>query len=553
MNSDLSNEIIIITAARPGVWMREKLRPSGWGRAITETFNSDYREFMTDLRNIDDEIYQWVKDIKAEGKRARRAFKAKKYIDVAILLAKINQKFNDIKTKSDEIKSRRDELLTDIETKDYSEELSKELFEGIGQQKKEAGLKDWWESKKREWAISKLDRNYQAEKKVAVRKLLGILDIVTAKISDFAKDLGKARARGDVHNYINILRQVSAQQNKFQSLLNDTYDKYLRRDVEAVLQKQEEDRQKYVQELAARQEAEQQAQQAQLQEQDVELQGLKEEQQQKDEIGALWNNITKSSFENADDLRVAKESLKELANKYIAQYKDGSLSIDDFQNYLISLKTSILPNFNKWDNKFEAGEEDRQITQDLAGMVDRALMPDSPAPRQPETSSEMKDEDLPPSSMVQNISLRDGDVSVREFGVDSGEEAPPSSMVQNISLRDGDVSAREFGADSGTEAPTSREMPPGAPSSDPSDEAPLTDRSPKSPYSKPPADPVNVDIEMAKSEARKQLFNEFKKVAKTNDPYLLAMVLVKHAGKIEQYDLNTSLKLIAIAEGVLNA
>lgn len=52
--------------------------------------------------------------------------------------------------------------------------------------------------------------------------------------------------------------------------------------------------------------------------------------------------------------------------------------------------------------------------------------------------------------------------------------------------------------------------------------------------------------------ANEDFYNELTKVASTNDPYLMATMLIRYSAQIEDTDLDTSLKLLAIAEGILD-
>jgi hypothetical protein len=232
------NRDIFIIAARRGTWWREKLTPSGWGRAFSERFSPAYRELMTQLREVDDNIDNWVNDLEELAKKARRAFKANRYMDVAILLAKINNNLNLIQSSGDKVKSLRKDLLREIGTKEVSEEFDKQIFEGLG---KQAGLRDWWESKKQEYLVRKLDRKYEAEKRLAIRQLLGLLDVSTKQLQALSDELGKARSRGDVYDYVNTLDQISKKQKDFQNQLGKTYDAYLKTDVENLLEERRQE------------------------------------------------------------------------------------------------------------------------------------------------------------------------------------------------------------------------------------------------------------------------------------------------------------------------
>ena len=51
--------------------------------------------------------------------------------------------------------------------------------------------------------------------------------------------------------------------------------------------------------------------------------------------------------------------------------------------------------------------------------------------------------------------------------------------------------------------------------------------------------------------SHQKFVNELVKVAKQDDPYLISMMLLKYAEQIEDADLTSSLKLLAVAEGIL--
>lgn len=54
------------------------------------------------------------------------------------------------------------------------------------------------------------------------------------------------------------------------------------------------------------------------------------------------------------------------------------------------------------------------------------------------------------------------------------------------------------------------------------------------------------------SKSHQNFYNELVKAASINDPYLLATMLVRYSSQIEDDDFDTSMKLLAIAEGILD-
>ncbi len=61
-----------------------------------------------------------------------------------------------------------------------------------------------------------------------------------------------------------------------------------------------------------------------------------------------------------------------------------------------------------------------------------------------------------------------------------------------------------------------------------------------------------VRISMLKTKHQRFL-DELKKAAKTyNDPYVLAAMLAKYSGHIEETDPESSMKLLAIVEGIVD-
>ena len=71
---------------------------------------------------------------------------------------------------------------------------------------------------------------------------------------------------------------------------------------------------------------------------------------------------------------------------------------------------------------------------------------------------------------------------------------------------------------------------------------------------KEPAKPVAKDKKGRKGvKANEAFYNELVKTASaTNDPYLMATMLVRYSAQIEEDDFDTSMKLLAIAEGILD-
>ena len=111
----MTTEYFIVTASKPGTWLREKLDPRSWVRMFGEGLISDYAEKMEMLREADDRIQAWTEDLSDLAKRADKALAARRLVDVAIILNEINERFKKIKQFESFIKEVSEKSITQFQ------------------------------------------------------------------------------------------------------------------------------------------------------------------------------------------------------------------------------------------------------------------------------------------------------------------------------------------------------------------------------------------------------------------------------------------------------
>lgn len=467
-------DIIIITAAGKGTWLRERLTPSAWIRMFGEGMISGYKEKMEKLREVDDRIYDWLKDLDKIAKQMRKAAKAARYVDVAILLAQINKRLQEVKAAGKEVKTWTDEEVLPFELEHKEELPSEKLFaddEDI--LTAEAGLTDL----KRKWVARRLETEMRRQRKLAIKDLLE----KTEKIVDFAQGhmsaLSKARASGDIASYIRILNDISKAQTEFQNQFMPIYRKHL----EPLVQKAMEEKNKL-------EEAE------------------KVHQEEREEL---------------------KQDVAKEVDKLHEKPED---KLPDSEPLPVARRVR--------------GPQDLLISQEPEVVSEPSKIP--PPPVKPPEGHK-------PGAFVGP----GGHVSTYE----------PEKFVQpdlifdplrNIKLHDQPtvINPEELLMKARQQAPTKKtrvRKPQAAKTPVPTAAAPVPAPVAEAPIEKEPLPIVNTELEIILLKtAHRKFMAELFKAADQNDPYLLAAMLLKYAEQIEDVDLEKSLQLTAIAEGILD-
>ena len=252
------DEIIIITAARPGLWFKEKLNIKRW---LNEKFVKDYGKTMDHLRKIDDAIEIWVKDIESIIKDTKKRFNQPGFmsqtraLDIAGMLGNLNRRFQQIEVAKkilDESNKKYLDRFEEAESKkrkpktpkyDLSEQEIKELdrlkaSEDINQLFATAGF---WDDLKDKWISKRHEKSEDKERREAFESLVEKADSLTQSLKSHIKNLHNARAKGDVGNYIDILSEISSEQQDFETDLTDVHKKYIRETFEETALEKEYD------------------------------------------------------------------------------------------------------------------------------------------------------------------------------------------------------------------------------------------------------------------------------------------------------------------------
>lgn len=214
------NDIIVIVAAGAGTWLRERFTPSGWTRMFGEQFIPEYKEKMELLRQVDDQIHQWAKELDYFVKEMRKASNANRLIDVAILGNELRLRLGEIVQEGQKVQD-----LTEEAVKEFDLEHQLPLEE------KTAGA---WDDFKREWVSKRLENKKRQARTLAVRKLVDNAGVTVERVKGYVKQLGKARARGKIGEYLQVLNSISGAQFSFAKNYISVYDMYLKPLVEQV-------------------------------------------------------------------------------------------------------------------------------------------------------------------------------------------------------------------------------------------------------------------------------------------------------------------------------
>lgn len=414
----MDNGIILITAASKGTWLREKIDPRSWIRMLGEGFIDDYKAQMEVLREADDRIYEWTADLSDLAKEARIALKSNRLVDLAIVLKTLNDRLSKVR----DIGSVVEQEVAKFE-KQHELPLDKDILSSEDSLISQAGFFD---RLKREWMADRLESKKRKERKLALRALVDLVNRTVNKAEETLKAMSKARALGNIGNYVDGLDKMSKIQSEFQQKFAPTYNQYLLPVVEQALA-----------EAAKAEEA-----------------------------------VTETVEEKLQDPKseeVAVESVPVTNSEHSLPSEDVDLTSLE-QSSAIPLVNRKSPESSGIQTRLSPGEE---------------------------PPTELGVEPMPLDSIPANT-----------------EVVVPmdSELIENI--------------------PDTHVM---------TEPAPATVRS------------ANDEMEqILLKKAHADFVTELLKEAKSNDPYLLAAMVVKYAGQIEEFDLDKSLKLLAIAEGILN-
>jgi hypothetical protein len=230
MSLDENYEIVVITADGEN-WKKEKVSVAGVRRWLSEWMSSGYKEKMIRLRDVDHSIQEWAKILKTTVKELKRAFRTGRIIDVAILFGRLNKNLKSLV----EVGGGVNEL--------YEEALSE--FEGEHELSDYDVLKEF--DKKEAAFLGDLARKYIGsrfygkeirERNMAIRRLIAKAEYVYKTVEGYLDEMRKAKNAGDIGRYVDLLKNISDKQKEFQDSFIPVYDKYLRKSIDRILEKQ---------------------------------------------------------------------------------------------------------------------------------------------------------------------------------------------------------------------------------------------------------------------------------------------------------------------------
>lgn len=241
------DEIIIITAARPGLWFKEKFNIKRW---LSEQFHDDYSQTMGQLRKIDDAIATWVKDIETILKNVRKRQKSPgrlsetRAIDLADMLGDLNRRFKQIEVARNILEENNEKYLDRFEQaqrgrkktepKDIRYNLSDEEMAKLQKLRASGNIDEliatagWFDDLKDRWMSRKRETKQDKARRAAFESLIDKAEDMVGSLKGHLKDLENARAEGNVGDYIDLLTQVSAEQKDFETDYVDVHNTYIR-------------------------------------------------------------------------------------------------------------------------------------------------------------------------------------------------------------------------------------------------------------------------------------------------------------------------------------
>lgn len=238
----MNDDIIIVTAAGVGTWIRERFTPSGIARWLAESTTEEYRYKMERLREIDDRIYDWSKDLGMYIDLMENAFTGKRLKDLASIGASIKATLQGITSQIETVKA----LTKPLEKEFYEEsglsevpfgtqlknlfrdptggyQLSEEQIAEIMKSRasseheilKEAGVFDFLDDWSRSWVSKKLETKKEKERNNDLKKFFQSSKMIIKQLQRTSSRLNQLRASGDIGGYFNSLKEIEKSQNDF--------------------------------------------------------------------------------------------------------------------------------------------------------------------------------------------------------------------------------------------------------------------------------------------------------------------------------------------------
>lgn len=241
----MNDDIIIVTAAGAGTWLRERFTPKGIQRWLTESAVSEYAHKMDILREVDDRIYEWAKDLSVYIDLMEKAYESNRLADLASLGVSIKRTLKGISSEISKVeklvgiseesekeflRQRQPEIpfTTKLKTRFYEptdrfdlsrEEIAREMQNRASSKEdqllKEAGVFDFLDDWTRSWVAKKLRTEKGKQRDRALKSFFRTSKLIINNLKRVTDNLHKLRAQGEIGSYLDSLKKVERLQKDF--------------------------------------------------------------------------------------------------------------------------------------------------------------------------------------------------------------------------------------------------------------------------------------------------------------------------------------------------
>lgn len=223
-----------------GRGIRENIAPVRW---LGEKLFNGYGEQMEQLREVDEQINAWTRDLDNALDQARDARKQGRYLDVLFWLNQINNRLRHAteagKSLVDMHQEKFDEYFgkTNHGLKDYMGKINPEDLEDPNQSFERLSafvLRDELIStggffgdmgdQITTWKMERMHKKRLQEMKRAMEMLLGVARTTVGHVDAMLSRMSKARANGDMNTYVESLGKIGDIQKRFETQFQKTYE-----------------------------------------------------------------------------------------------------------------------------------------------------------------------------------------------------------------------------------------------------------------------------------------------------------------------------------------
>jgi hypothetical protein len=217
-----SEDIIIVTARGPGLWIRERLDPRNL-----------FSPHRNSLRNLDTRIYQWSQDLipvvkELENLKTNKRLEIGKVQEAASALATVWANLVKFKDLSEPVVDLYNEALEEYRGEDDALfDTSKEALKQYEITKEANFISDWWDRVKGDWmARSLMTREEQARNRERRQEIIALTNETLRLINYIERkveDLKEARKFVRLGDYYSIVKDISDRQEAY---VRDFYPRF---------------------------------------------------------------------------------------------------------------------------------------------------------------------------------------------------------------------------------------------------------------------------------------------------------------------------------------